>query len=129
MERLARSVLGLLPQAVVVALVCLVAARRALTDRRRLRFFLAGAVLLMLAGAGVAASDDWNDELWNPVMWGSPFIAAMPLATLVLFWRRRAVWSRVAVGVMVLPVLTLALWLAGDEWLTWALDRGWPVAW
>jgi len=129
LERCARAALGLLPLGLIVALVCLIVARKSLAEKAQLRFFIATAVTLTLVGAAVSALDDWNDELWNPVMWGSPFIAALPLVALLLFWRRRAVWLRLVLGVIAVPILSAVLFLGGGEWIMWGLEHGWPVSW
>ena len=127
LERVARAALGLLPLSITCTGACLAVARKASADRQKR--LIVGAVLLTLAGAAVAALDNWNDELWNPAFWGSPFIAAIPLLSVLLLWRTVAVWKRVAVGVLLAPILAIGLWLLGDEWQNWGYLRGWPVSW
>jgi hypothetical protein len=89
------------------------------------------AVLLVLLGAAVAATDALNDEGWNPALYGSVFVAA---ALPVGIWKaapREHPYrhSLVAAAAGVALFASWGLAFLGISFCHWAVEHGWPVSW
>jgi hypothetical protein len=130
LERVARSAAGLSPIGAILAAVSIVSMRpfSSVSEGKR-RKFLAGVVLLILLGSVVAALDSLNDELWNPGLWGSPFLAAIPFLAILNLLPNLIVWKRLSLGVaFAIPTWLFAV-VACFEWQYWGREHGLPTFW
>ena len=129
-DRLCLSLTQTLPLAVLVVLVCAAGAilfsglpkpatRRLLEISGRLFFF----------GCIFAATDGFNDELWNPVFRVSCFLAVIPVVAVYL----NSAESKRGCFVMLAPVIAIPTWIAlmilGDVLQHYAMAHGLPAGW
>ena len=109
-----------------------VAARRQPADAgARIRRAVVVWLLIIAAGAFIAATDAMNDEGWNPTFYGGPFVAAsLPAALAVAVSRDDS--HRAAIVVLALLIaFPFALLVSGlaSALVQWAFDRGVPLTW
>lgn len=130
-DRLCLSLTQTLPLAVLVVLVCAAGAilfsglpkpatRRLLEISGRLFFF----------GCVFAATDGFNDELWNPVFRVSCFLSPIPVVALYLNSKEDSTRGCFVMLAPVIAVPTLiALLFLGGSLQDWAMAHGFPAGW
>lgn len=128
--RVLYSLVGVIPLAALLIAICAVGMLR-LSARMAppLRRFLKISACLVIAGCLFAALDDLNDELWQPWLGASCFVAFIPGVALCL----GAEPSRWTTPLPLAAFLTVVTWivlvLAGTSWQVWAVQHGIPAAW
>jgi hypothetical protein len=129
-SRLSLSLVGVLPLAVLVVLVCgLGAALFTSLPKPATRKLVIGSGVLFVCGCVVAALDGLNDEGWDPAFLASGFLALIPGVTLYLNSARpRPVGFALIALVLAVPSW-LGLVLLGDLWQGWARAHGIPASW
>jgi hypothetical protein len=130
-ERLARAVLGLAPAAVILGFATwfLITRFGSRFDAHIRNRFIASVIALTLCGAAFAATEWLSNEPWNVAVWGTPFLALIPLVGLLVLLPRVSLWKRLLVGVVLVAPVFLAAVFATSAWQDWGGDRGVPNVW
>ena len=131
-HRLACSLLTLtlLASPILIGLV-FAAATTGTDSRTRMVRAIIVALACVFAGAAIAATDARNDELWNPVLFGTPFLAAsLPLGLYQALPRgdRSRVQATILSGLFA-PLIAGFIYLLGTGLAAYLYQRGWPTSW
>jgi hypothetical protein len=130
-ERVARALLGLMPAAAILggASFFLTALFRSSFDPSRRTRFIAGVLTLAILGAAFAATEWLSNEPWNVAVWGTPFLALIPLVGLIVLLPRMSLWKRILAGLVLIGPVFIAATFATSVWQEWGGDLGVPNVW
>ncbi len=122
--------LAMLASPILLALM-LTAATKSGDSRTRIVRTVIALFVCVLAGAALAATDARNDELWNPVLYGTPFVAAsIPIGLFQALPRgERSRVSATIVAALFAPLIAGIIYLVGTGLAAHLFLRGWPTSW
>ncbi|GEM_PF-5334263 len=123
--------LTMLSSPILLILVLAAVASPGAHARTRVVRALTAAFVCVAAGAAIAALDARNDELWNPVLFGTPFLAAsLPIGLFQALPRgERSRVSATIIAALFAPLVAGIIYLAGTGLAAHLFLRGWPTSW
>lgn len=120
----------------VFALPCLVIAmlvarRTAEGLRQRIASAFVVAIVIVLLGSAVAATDAANEKRWNPIFYGGFFVAAALPATIAAAAAKTDArrTSMIVIAIILAFPLALVISGVGPVIVLWAFEHGIPATW
>ena len=130
LERFGRSVVGVVPLAALVVLVCMVLiVTVAAVPRSAIGRFLKISCCLVIAGSLLAACDGLNDEGLEPWFLATFLVAPLPSISLLLLRPPPRPVELQLLAVFVVFPTWLVLVIIGPTWQHWAVRHGIPGTW
>ncbi len=125
------SLLTLVPVAALRAATSYLGAKQLdrVTCQARRLWLLGASVVLTAAGAGWAASDGYNDELWSPYVTGSLALSLLVPLAVVFLTKRWNTWVRVLVAVLIAVPSWFVTTRIAMGWQFWGMSKGLPTTW
>lgn len=112
LERVFHAVLGLGPLALMIVAICAAVMRDLERPMSAVRALAVRSIGLVVAGSLLAATDELNDELYQPWFFGSFFLALIPSVAIWISAERRSWWVELAALLSAVPTWIAIIFLS-----------------